>query len=116
MSRRLALRRARRRAALDAVILADLAGHGQSSGYDVSKRLGIRSGRVYPSLHRLLDAGRVVDEWVPSANPRRPARRMYQVAPVAPVALTDEQAWRLRWLLQPAPLDRGRIIDTGGGA
>lgn len=66
---------------MDAAVLADLRAHGRSGGYDVSKRVGARSVHVYPALHRMLEAGVLADEWVPSAkSPKHPPRRMYSVA------------------------------------
>lgn len=64
-------------------------------GYDLSKASGVRSGVMYPILHRMLDEGWLKDGWEDDAHAgKRPARRYYE--------LTDEGAAELRALLQAA--------------
>jgi PadR family transcriptional regulator PadR len=50
-------------------------------GYEVSKRAGIRSGILYPLLHRMLDDGWLEDGWEdPSEiSEKRPPRRYYEL-------------------------------------
>jgi PadR family transcriptional regulator len=69
-------------------------------GYDLSKETGLRSGVLYPILHRMLDEGWLVDGWedLDPAIDKRPARRYYQ--------LTEEGSRQLGALLQSAGTDR----------
>jgi PadR family transcriptional regulator PadR len=52
---------------------------GQHWGYDLRKKTGLRSGVLYPILHRMLDAGWLSDGWEAPAASRRgkPPRRYY---------------------------------------
>jgi PadR family transcriptional regulator PadR len=51
-------------------------------GYELSKRAGIRSGVLYPLLHRMLDEGWLEDGWEDEAESgRRPPRRYYELTP-----------------------------------
>jgi len=45
-------------------------------GYPVAKHTGLRSGTVYPILHRFLDAGWLADGW---DETRYPPRRYYTI-------------------------------------
>ena len=49
-------------------------------GYDLSRQARIRSGVLYPILHRMLEEGWLVDGWeeLPLID-KRPPRRYYQV-------------------------------------
>jgi PadR family transcriptional regulator, regulatory protein PadR len=69
-------------------------------GYDMSKETGLRSGVLYPILHRMLDEGWLVDGWeeLDSAIEKRPPRRYYR--------LTEEGSRQLGALLQSARTDR----------
>lgn len=49
-------------------------------GYDLTKRAGVRSGVLYPILHRMLDEGWLRDGWEDSADAGgRPPRRYYEL-------------------------------------
>lgn len=52
-------------------------------GYDLSKRAGVRSGVLYPILHRMLDEGWLEDGWEDTTDTlgRRPPRRYYELTP-----------------------------------
>jgi PadR family transcriptional regulator PadR len=54
---------------------------GRHWGYDLSKRAGLRSGALYPILHRMLDEGWLDDGWesVDHATRTRPPRRYYEL-------------------------------------
>lgn len=54
---------ARKRQQLEATISA-LLDAGPATGYDLCKASGKRSGAVYPVLTRMLNDGRVTDEWI----------------------------------------------------
>jgi PadR family transcriptional regulator PadR len=60
---------------------------GRHWGYDVSKRAGVRSGVLYPILHRMLDDGWLVDGWEEQRHGHRPPRRYYQLTPEGQQAL-----------------------------
>ena len=65
--------------------------HGRHWGYDTSRAAGVRSGSLYPVLHRLLDAGWLTDGWETPGENKRPPRRYYE--------LTDEGRRELGALL-----------------
>ena len=69
---------------------------GRHWGYDLSKRSGVRSGVLYPTLQRMLDEGWVRDGWEEPGGVRakRPPRRYYE--------LTDEGKAALGALLNEA--------------
>jgi PadR family transcriptional regulator PadR len=67
---------------------------GQHWGYELSKRAGVRSGVLYPILHRMLDDGLLTDGWEEHAIGKRPPRRYYE--------LTDEGRRALGGLLHAA--------------
>lgn len=48
-------------------------------GYDLSRRLGIPSGTLYPILIRLSDRGHLERKWVDSEIEGRPRRHMYRI-------------------------------------
>lgn len=76
------LRHAARRANLAAAILTDLATHGPTGVYELTKRVGAGPARVYPALQRLEAAGRIVGEFEAEPTPDgHPARRLYRLAP-----------------------------------
>jgi PadR family transcriptional regulator, regulatory protein PadR len=54
---------------------------GRYWGYDLSKRSGLRSGVLYPILHRMLNEGWLSDGWESLEAPthRRPPRRYYEL-------------------------------------
>jgi PadR family transcriptional regulator, regulatory protein PadR len=72
---------------------------GRHWGYDLSRRSGVRSGVLYPTLQRMLDEGWVVDGWEQQGEVRakRPPRRYYK--------LTDKGMTELGALLSEARWD-----------
>jgi PadR family transcriptional regulator PadR len=52
-------------------------------GYNLSKRAGVRSGVLYPILHRMFEEGWLQDGWEDTADTswRRPPRRYYELTP-----------------------------------
>ncbi len=50
-------------------------------GYDLSKRVGLSSGTLYPVLIRLHDRGLLEAKWVDAERPGRPARHAYRLTP-----------------------------------
>jgi PadR family transcriptional regulator, regulatory protein PadR len=68
-------------------------------GYDLSKRSGVRSGVLYPTLQRMLDEGWARDGWEEQDGVRakRPPRRYYE--------LTDKGKAELGALLNEARRD-----------
>jgi PadR family transcriptional regulator PadR len=54
---------------------------GRHWGYDISKRASVRSGVLYPILHRMLDEEWLIDGWEDPAaiEGKRPPRRYYQL-------------------------------------
>jgi PadR family transcriptional regulator PadR len=72
---------------------------GRHWGYELTKQAGVRSGVLYPVLHRMLDVGWLDDGWEDPAQlkGKRPPRRYYE--------LTDEGRLALGALLQKARND-----------
>ena len=59
--------------------------NGRHWGYELTKLSGLRSGVLYPILHRMLDAGWLDDGWEdpPARGKRsRPPRRYYELTDV----------------------------------
>ncbi len=53
---------------------------GRHWGYSLGKEAGVRSGVLYPILHRMLDEGWLEDGWEQSdPGGKRPPRRYYEV-------------------------------------
>ena len=50
-------------------------------GYELSKRMGLSSGTLYPSLIRLHDRGLLDAKWIEAERPGRPARHAYRLTP-----------------------------------
>jgi DNA-binding PadR family transcriptional regulator len=48
-------------------------------GYDISSRLGIASGTLYPILMRLSDQGHLEAKWTESPTAGRPPRHIYRL-------------------------------------
>ena len=48
-------------------------------GYDLSQRLGLRSGTLYPILVRLAERGCLETRWVQAERPGRPPRHTYRL-------------------------------------
>jgi PadR family transcriptional regulator, regulatory protein PadR len=79
-------------------------------GYDLTRQSGVRSGVLYPILHRMFDMGWLSDGWedTESSGPRRrPPRRYYE--------LTDTGRRELGALLTDACSDP-RFVRLLGGA
>jgi PadR family transcriptional regulator, regulatory protein PadR len=72
---------------------------GRHWGYELSKQAGVRSGVLYPILHRMLDVEWLEDGWEDPAQlkGKRPPRRYYE--------LTDEGRLALGAILQEARND-----------
>ena len=51
----------------------------QHWGYDLGKRVGIRSGVLYPILRRMLEEGWLSDGWEDTPARGRPPRRYYEL-------------------------------------
>jgi PadR family transcriptional regulator len=62
-----------------AALMADP--HDRHWGYQLSKASEVRSGVLYPIIHRMLDAGWLSDGWEPNPN-GRPPRRYYEITEV----------------------------------
>jgi PadR family transcriptional regulator PadR len=58
-------------------------------GYELSKNAGVRSGVLYPILHRMLEDGWLTDGWEDNSQThgRRPPRRYYQLTPAGRSAI-----------------------------
>ncbi len=50
-------------------------------GYELSKRVGLSSGTLYPVLIRLHQRGLLEAKWVQAEQPGRPARHAYRLTP-----------------------------------
>ena len=50
-------------------------------GYELSKRVGLSSGTLYPVLIRLHARGLLEAKWVEAERPGRPARHAYRLTP-----------------------------------
>jgi PadR family transcriptional regulator PadR len=72
---------------------------GRYWGYELSRQAGVRSGVLYPILHRMLDEGWLEDGWEDPAQlgGKRPPRRYYE--------LTDQGRRELGAVLQAAQND-----------
>ena len=72
---------------------------GRHWGYELSRQAGVRSGVLYPILHRMLDLEWLEDGWEDPAQlgGKRPPRRYYK--------LTDEGRLGLGAILQEARSD-----------
>ena len=55
---------------------------GRHWGYALSRTARVRSGVLYPILHRMLDQGWLADGWESSSGRKRPPRRYYTVTDV----------------------------------
>jgi PadR family transcriptional regulator len=64
---------------------------GRHWGYDLSRRAGVRSGVLYPILHRMLDEGWLEDGWEDHSDTygKRPPRRYYELTPDGRAAVSD---------------------------
>ena len=66
------------RAILDALLAQPM---DWQYGYDLSKRVGLSSGTLYPVLIRLHERGLLEAKWVDAERPGRPARHAYRLTP-----------------------------------
>jgi len=84
--------------------------NGRHWGYDLSRRAGVRSGVLYPILHRMLDEGWLTDGWEdpPTGKSKRPPRRYYE--------LTERGQAELTSLLAAAAADRRFVALKPGFA
>jgi PadR family transcriptional regulator, regulatory protein PadR len=93
--------------AVGAALMADAS--ARHWGYDLSKRSGIRSGVMYPTLQRMLNEGWLADGWEDQAQVgrgKRPPRRYYE--------LTDKGKIELGALLAAARRDPRFARVIGG--
>lgn len=81
---------------------------GRHWGYDLSKRADVRSGVLYPVLHRMLGEGWLTDGWEDptSIRGKRPPRRYYE--------LTDEGRRALGGMIEQARKE-SRLPPVLGG-
>jgi PadR family transcriptional regulator, regulatory protein PadR len=82
------------RAILDALLAQPL---DWQHGYELSKRVGLSSGTLYPVLIRLHDRGLLEAKWVEAGRPGRPPRHAYRLTPAGVTftrALDDDRASR----------------------
>ncbi len=64
------------RAVLEALLSQPL---GWQYGYELSKRMGLGSGTLYPVLIRLHERGLLEAKWVEAERPGRPPRHAYRL-------------------------------------
>lgn len=76
---------------------------GKHWGYDLSKKSGVRSGALYPILHRMLNDGLLSDGWETSTA-GRPPRRHYEI--------TERGATELGALLARAHAEQRFIVPA----
>jgi PadR family transcriptional regulator, regulatory protein PadR len=76
-------------------------------GYDLSRQTRLRSGVLYPILHRMYDEKWLADGWETFGEGRRqrPPRRYYE--------LTDLGRWELGALLATEPVTPRRRLNLG---
>jgi DNA-binding PadR family transcriptional regulator len=92
---------------LDGLLLAVLA-ESPGHGYELSRRLGersggeigVREGSLYPALHRLERQGLVASKWSTGGGPRR---RVYRVTAAGRRATTES---RREWRAFSSAIDR----------
>ena len=65
-------------------------------GYEMSKRLGLPSGTLYPILMRLSDRGQLETQWTESLVEGRPPRHMYRLTEAGRVWATAAVARKRR--------------------
>jgi PadR family transcriptional regulator PadR len=70
-------------------------------GYDLSRRLGLRSGTLYPILVRLSERGCLETRWVDPERAGRPPRHTYRLT------AEGRALARSRLATRPAPERRG---------
>jgi PadR family transcriptional regulator, regulatory protein PadR len=65
-------------------------GSARHWGYELSRESGVRSGVMYPTLQRMLEAGWLTDGWEDqpqSGRAKRPSRRYYELTDEGKAAL-----------------------------
>lgn len=102
------------RAALELTVLALIAAHGPTHGYDLARRLAaaglgeIKGGTLYPVLNRLEDQGLVEGVWVAGAG--GPGRKLVTATEAGRTQLAERTArWR-QWSVLVGDL----LTDTTG--
>jgi DNA-binding PadR family transcriptional regulator len=87
-------------------------------GYDLMRRTGFPSGKLYPILARLQAAGYLIKqvEAVDPAAVGRPARRLYQLEPGSVALVRAELAELSARLDPPRAPGPGRLRPQGGPA
>lgn len=84
------MRRTKQLTRVAAVLMADP--DARVYGYSLSRAAKVRSGVLYPTLTRMLDAGWLTDGWEDATATRaekRPPRRYYTVTPAGRAALSE---------------------------
>ena len=71
-------------------------------GYDLSKRLGLSSGTLYPILMRLTDRGQLETRWVQPDTPGRPPRHIYRLS-------NDGRTWAVGAVADDLHKSRGTL-------
>ena len=71
-------------------------------GYDISKRLDIPSGTLYPILMRLSDQGHLEAKWTESPTRGRPPRHIYRLTTVGKGWAVQALAERRQPEMRPA--------------
>jgi PadR family transcriptional regulator len=64
---------------------------GQRYGLEIAKAVGLKSGVLYPALHRLYEAGWLEreDEQVDPHEIGRPSRKLYRLTPLGQTCALD---------------------------
>jgi len=97
--------RKRRASPQTAAVLLALAEQGSawSHGYELSRRLGLKAGTMYPILMRLADRGQVETAWEQEPPRGRPARHLYRLSPAGAELAADLRAERSAVAPSPRP-------------
>jgi DNA-binding PadR family transcriptional regulator len=82
------------------------AAHEWHYGYDLSRRLGLPSGTLYPILMRLAERGCLEARWLEPERPGRPPRHAYRLTQ-AGLALAEAR------LPQEVPSQPRRLATEG---
>ena len=87
------------RAALELAVLALVARHGPTHGYEVARHLDagglgtVKGGTLYPVLGRLEEQGLLASEWAPGVG--GPGRKVVRITPDGTRELRERSAaWR----------------------
>ncbi len=76
------------RVTLTMLLILDAFEKGDTYGFAIMERTGIKSGSLYPILSRLEGLGWITGEWETPQPEGRPPRRYYELTPEARVATT----------------------------